>query len=60
VNNAYAEGAESQKGMLKPGMLADVTILSEDLTAIPGAEIKDVNVLYTIVNGKIVHQRDAE
>ena len=46
--------------MLKPGLLADVTVLSEDLTAIPGAQIKNVNVLYTMVDGEIVYQRESE
>lgn len=58
VNNAYAAGEEDRKGTLQPGMLADITVLSEDITAIPGTQIKDVNVRYTIVDGQIVYARD--
>lgn len=55
VNNAYAAGAEDRKGMLRSGMVADITVLSDDITAIPESEIKDVEVRYTIVDGEIVY-----
>ena len=34
-----------------------MVILSDDILSIPGAQIKDVRVLTTIVGGKVVHQR---
>lgn len=55
VNNAYAAGMEERKGTVEPGMLADLTVLSDDITTIPGADIKDVEVLYTVVDGRIVY-----
>jgi len=58
VNNAWAEGLEDIKGKLQPGMLADITILSDDLFAIDPSDIKNVKVLKTIVDGQIVYERD--
>ncbi|HEX2091313.1 MAG TPA: amidohydrolase family protein [Longimicrobiaceae bacterium] len=31
---AYAEGTESEKGMLAPGMLADLAVLRQDVFAV--------------------------
>lgn len=55
VNNAWAEGEEASKGMLRPGMLADFVVIDRDLFAIPPTQIKDANVLLTVVGGRIVH-----
>ena len=55
VNNAYAGFHENKTGMLKAGMLADFVILSDDLFSIPAEKIKDVKVLKTILNGKLVY-----
>jgi predicted amidohydrolase YtcJ len=51
---AYAEFAEADKGTLAAGKLADVTVLSEDIFRIPADDIKKVNVLYTVVGGRVV------
>ena len=55
--SAFAEFQESEKGALARGMLADLVILSADILAVSAERIKDVQVLTTIVGGKIVHQR---
>ena len=57
VNNAWAEGEEANKGMLRAGMLADFVIIDRDLFAIPGAQLKDAKVLLTVVAGRIVHHQ---
>jgi predicted amidohydrolase YtcJ len=54
TGNAYGVFAERQRGMLKPGYLADVTVLSQDLTAIPPEKIEHVAVRATVAGGKIV------
>ena len=54
---AFAEFQENEKGTIARGKLADMVILSDDILAVPRAQIKDVRVLATIVGGKIVHQR---
>jgi predicted amidohydrolase YtcJ len=48
---------EKEKGSITVGKLADMAVLSADLTAVPKAKIKDIDVLMTIVGGKIVHDR---
>ncbi len=57
INNAYASYQENQKGSLKPGKLADITILSNDITTVDPKEILKSRVLYTIVGGRIVYER---
>jgi predicted amidohydrolase YtcJ len=49
---AFAEHAESQKGTLEPGKLADLVVLSQDLLAIPPERIKDTKVLLTVLGGQ--------
>ncbi len=56
VTAAYAEFQEKVKGMLVPGMLADITVIDEDLTKIKPEEIRDAEVLYTIMGGKVVYE----
>lgn len=53
---AFAEFQEHQKGMLRPGFLADMVLLSEDLFTVPSQEIARVHPLLTICNGRIVYQ----
>ncbi len=57
TEGAYASFEEDQKGMLKPGMLADMVLLDRDLTAIQADSIRDTRVLRTIVGGKVIHAR---
>lgn len=54
--SAYAAFQEKDKGSLTPGKLADIIVLSKDLTRIAPGEIKDAAVLMTIVNGKVVYE----
>ena len=53
---AYAEFAESRKGTLERGKLADFVILDRDLTRIPPETIRDVKVVMTVVGGKVVYE----
>jgi len=57
LNPAYAAFEESSKGSLKVGKLADMTVLSKDITAIPEEEIPAAHVSYTIVGGRIVYRK---
>lgn len=56
VANAYAAFEEGLKGTLSPGMLADVVVLSKDLSTIPDAEIPSTRVLATVVGGRVVFE----
>jgi predicted amidohydrolase YtcJ len=54
---AYAAFEEKEKGSLEVGKLADVTVLSKDILQVPEEEIKQAQVLYTIVGGKVAYER---
>lgn len=55
---AYASFEENVKGTLKPGMLADFVLLDRDLTTIPAEEIRDAQVLRTVVGGRTVYKNE--
>lgn len=55
--NAYAVFAEGRRGMLKPGYLADVVVLDQDLTRIPAPELRSASVRATIVGGRVMYQK---
>jgi predicted amidohydrolase YtcJ len=57
VENAFAAFEENLKGVLKPGMLGDITVLSKDILTIPEDQIPTTDIEYTIVGGKIAYQR---
>lgn len=52
--SAYAQFAETWKGKLAPGYVADFVVLDRDLTKIPPREILGTQVLQTVVGGKPV------
>ena len=54
---ARLAGLDHRKGRLVPGMLADIVVLSADLRSLPPAELLDVQVDYTIVDGHVRHER---
>jgi predicted amidohydrolase YtcJ len=51
--SAYASRQEHVKGSIAPGMLADLVVLSEDPTAVSPDRIAGLEVLATIVGGRI-------
>ncbi len=55
INNAYAAFEEDLKGSITPGKLADITVLSKDITTVPETEIREARVLYTILGGDVVY-----
>ncbi|GMV08015.1 MAG: amidohydrolase [Gemmatimonadota bacterium] len=56
INNAYAAFEEDVKGTLTPGKLADVTVLSKNILAVPEEEIPGTTVEMTIVGGEVVYR----
>lgn len=56
---AYAEFAESRKGTITAGKLADLVILSHDLLTIAPRQILDTKAVLTMVGGRIVHDSGA-
>ena len=53
---AYLMHADSARGSLSAGKLADFVVLSSDPTAVPVHEIKDITVRTTVVGGRIVYE----
>jgi predicted amidohydrolase YtcJ len=56
-NTAYANFEETSKGSIEVGKLADLTVLTKNLLRIPPKELLATEVVYTIVNGKIVYEK---
>ncbi len=54
VNNAWAAGDEEVKGSLEAGKLADLAVLDRDPFATPPAELKDLEVVMTVLGGEII------
>src|SRR5687767_4496267 len=55
-NTAYANFEEKTKGSIEVGKLADLTVLSKNLLKVEPKEFFSTNVIYTIVDGKIVYE----
>ena len=58
VNNAWAAGEEEIKGTLEPGKLADIVVLSDNLFTVDLSEIKDIDVVVTMIGGEVVYRRE--
>jgi predicted amidohydrolase YtcJ len=56
-NGAFAAFEEQNRGTLKRGKYADITVLSKDITKIPESQIPTAKVVYTIVGGKILYKQ---
>ncbi|NLT47395.1 MAG: amidohydrolase family protein [Clostridiales bacterium] len=56
-NGAYASFEEGIKGTLEEGKLADLVVLSEDLTKVEPRNLKDVVVDMTYIDGEKVYVR---
>jgi hypothetical protein len=54
---AYAAFAETTRGSLESGKLADLTVLSKDILEAPDREILKAEVLYTIVDGQVRYRK---
>ncbi|MBA3298302.1 MAG: amidohydrolase family protein, partial [Acidobacteria bacterium] len=53
--SAYASLDEQRKGTLKPGMLADIVVLSRNIFKMERRELPSVTVSYTIFDGRVVY-----
>jgi predicted amidohydrolase YtcJ len=53
VGGAYAMRTDGMKGMIRPGMLADFTVLSRDPASTPPEEWPSLRVTMTVVGGEV-------
>lgn len=56
-HGAYSSFSEREKGSISPGKLADLVVLSGDPLKTSPAEIKDLRVEMTVINGDVVWER---
>lgn len=57
LGSAYNEFKEDFKGRLKPGFVADLVVLDRDIFTIDPVDIKDINVLKTMIDGEFVYEK---
>jgi predicted amidohydrolase YtcJ len=55
TGSAWFSGEEMEKGKLVKGMYADMVILSDDYFTIKPDDIRNIESLLTVVNGKVVY-----
>ncbi len=60
VAGTWLTREEQIKGPLAPGFLADIAVLDRDYFSCPDEEIKDIQVLMTIIDGRVVFERNGE
>lgn len=56
LNGAYNSREEASKGSITAGKLADYVVLAEDPYSIPVDRIKDIKIVRTVVDGKVVYE----
>ena len=57
INAAYQYGEQASKGSIEPGKLADLVILSGNPLTVPVNDIKNIEVLETLKEGKSIYKR---
>ena len=55
-NGAYQLGEEDKLGSIEVGKLADMVVMDKDYMTVPEDEIPKIDVLLTIVAGKVVYE----
>jgi predicted amidohydrolase YtcJ len=60
INGAWQDFMENEKGSIEPGKLADFCVLDRDIMTAEAHTIGNINVVMTIVGGKIVYDAAAE
>jgi hypothetical protein len=58
ANGPHLSWEEKTKGTLETGKLADMVVLEQDPLKVADSELLTLNVDMTIVDGKVVHQRE--
>ena len=56
TGGAYAGHSDATRGVIRKGMLADLTMIDKDLTRIAPEAIRDAKIVRTIVDGKVVYE----
>jgi predicted amidohydrolase YtcJ len=59
MGSAYASFDENIKGSIKPGKLADMVVVSDDILSVPPVQIEKTRVETTVFDGKVIYRRSA-
>lgn len=59
INGAWNGFDEKVKGSIEPGKLADMVVITKNYLTCPVDEIRDIEAVQTIVDGKVVYDRTA-
>ena len=59
-NGAYTQFAEDRRGLLRPGYLADITVLSQDIFTGEAEELLDTRADLVLLGGRPVFDRHGE
>src|SRR5262245_46330239 len=57
INNAILTFEEGIKGSIEPGKLADLVVLPDDILTCPAKQIEQMQIVMTMVGGKVVFGR---
>ena len=57
LDAAYGSFAETEKGSIEVGKLADLVVLSQDILSVPDDALMKTAVLATIVDGKLLYEK---
>jgi predicted amidohydrolase YtcJ len=55
---AYLQFAEKERGSIEAGKLADLVVIDRDYLTCPEAQIKDIQPLMTIIDGRIAYRTE--
>jgi hypothetical protein len=59
LNGAYGTFDEGKKSSIEPAKLADFAVIDRDYLECPEEQIKDIDILLTVVDGRVVYDRQA-
>jgi predicted amidohydrolase YtcJ len=57
IEAAYAEFEETAKGSVDAGKLADLTVISGDITKLTPKQLLSIQVLETVIGGRVLYER---
>ena len=55
-NHWYLTFEENTKGIIAPGRFADMVVLPEDIMTVPAKRIEQMQVMMTMVGGRVVYR----